>query len=214
MSRTFMRTVPTMDYESAAREQGYLAIGGIDEAGRGPLAGPVVAAAVILPPGYELRGLTDSKQISAQKREKLFEELTHDASVRCGVALATVEEIDRLNILRATHLAMARAAQMLQPKPDYCLIDGLPVEGFPIPSQAIVKGDAHCLSISAASILAKVTRDHIMLQLHDQFPQYGWDKNAGYGTRQHLSAINQYGITPHHRRSFAPVAQATLPLEF
>ena len=209
-----MPTHPDMQYEKNALAEGHSRVCGIDEAGRGPLAGPVVAAAVILPPDFELPGLTDSKQLSARKRESLFEQLMQSPDVLKGIAQATVEEIDRLNILRATHLAMARAAQSICPSPDFCLIDGLPVPGFPIDSRSIVKGDAHCLSIAAASVLAKVTRDRIMRELHEQFPQYGWDHNAGYGTAQHVRAIEKYGITPHHRRSFAPVAQATLPLGF
>ncbi len=209
-----MPTHPDMQYEKNALAEGHSRVCGIDEAGRGPLAGPVVAAAVILPPDFELPGLTDSKQLSVRKRESLFEQLMQSPDVLKGIAQATVEEIDRLNILRATHLAMARAAQSICPSPDFCLIDGLPVPGFPIDSRSVVKGDAHCLSIAAASVLAKVTRDRIMRELHEQFPQYGWDHNAGYGTAQHMRAIEKYGITPHHRRSFAPVAQATLPLEF
>ena len=209
-----MPTHPDMQYEKNALAEGHSRVCGIDEAGRGPLAGPVVAAAVILPPDFELPGLTDSKQLSVRKRESLFEQLMQSPDVLKGIAQATVEEIDRLNILRATHLAMARAAQSICPPPDFCLIDGLPVPGFPIDSRSVVKGDAHCLSIAAASVLAKVTRDRIMRELHEQFPQYGWDHNAGYGTAQHMRAIEKYGITPHHRRSFAPVAQATLPLEF
>ncbi len=209
-----MPTHPDMQYEKNALAEGHSRVCGIDEAGRGPLAGPVVAAAVILPPDFELPGLTDSKQLSARKRESLFEQLMQSPDVLKGIAQATVEEIERLNILRATHLAMARAAQSICPSPDFCLIDGLPVPGFPIDSRSIVKGDAHCLSIAAASVLAKVTRDRIMRELHEKFPQYGWDHNAGYGTAQHMRAIEKYGITPHHRRSFAPVAQATLPLEF
>ena len=209
-----MKENPTMQEEAAARAEGWLRVCGIDEAGRGPLAGPVVAAAVVLPVGYELPGLNDSKKLSAARREKLYASLMQDDAVSKSVAFATVEEIDRLNILRATHLAMRRAAEGLKPPPDFCLIDGLPVKGFPLPSRALVKGDARCLSIAAASVLAKVTRDHAMAELHRQFPHYGWERNAGYGTREHLSAIQHYGITPHHRRSFAPIAQAELPLEF
>lgn len=205
---------PDMAEEAAAMAEGYGLVCGIDEAGRGPLAGPVVAAAVLLPPGYELPGLNDSKKLTARRREALYEALMADESVQKCVAEATVEEIDRLNILRATHLAMARAAQGLQPKPDFCLIDGLPVPGFPLPSRALVKGDARSLSISAASILAKVTRDRYMTELDAQFPQYGFAKHAGYGTAAHLRAIEEYGITPHHRRSFGPVAQMALPLGF
>ena len=205
---------PDMSEEAAALAEGRRCVCGIDEAGRGPLAGPVVAAAVVLPPGYELPGLTDSKQLSAARREKLYTLLMQDATVHKSIATATVEEIDRLNILRATHLAMRRAAEGLQPPPDFCLIDGLPVPGFPLRSRSLVKGDARSLSIAAASVLAKVTRDHIMHELHEQHPQYGWRRNAGYGTREHLNALREHGITPHHRRSFAPVAQAELPLEF
>lgn len=205
---------PDMQEEAAAHAEGWRCVCGIDEAGRGPLAGPVVAAAVVLPMGYALPGLTDSKQLSAARREKLYTRLMQDPAVSKSIATASVEEIDRLNILRATHLAMRRAAEGLQPQPDFCLIDGLPVPGFPIRSRALVKGDARCLSIAAASVLAKVTRDRIMRELHEQYPHYGWQRNAGYGTREHMLALREYGITPHHRRSFAPVAQAELPLEF
>ena len=205
---------PDMQEEAAAAAAGYRCVCGIDEAGRGPLAGPVVAAAVVLPPGYELPGLTDSKQLSAKKREKLYEQLMQDAAVCKCVASASVAEIDRLNILRATHLAMRRAAEGLSPNPDFCLIDGLPVPGFCFASRALVKGDARCLSIAAASVLAKVTRDRIMQELHLEYPQYGWNRNAGYGTREHLTALREHGLTPHHRRSFAPVAQTELPLGF
>lgn len=207
-------TGPDMQEEMAAYAEGSHCVCGIDEAGRGPLAGPVMAAAVILPQGYELPGLNDSKKLTARKREELFAALMADARVLKCVAQADVEEIDKLNILRATHLAMARAAQGLPQQPDMCLIDGLPVPGFPLPSRSLVKGDARCLSIAAASILAKVSRDHYMQELARQYPQYGFDRHAGYGTRQHMQAIQQYGITPHHRRSFAPVAQMALPLEF
>lgn len=209
-----MKSTPTMQEENAAHAEGWLRVCGIDEAGRGPLAGPVVAAAVLLPAGYELPGLTDSKQLSAKARERLFDIIMQDPAVAKSIARAEVEEIDRLNILRATHLAMRRAAEQLQPRPDFCLIDGLPVRQFPLPHRALVKGDARSLSIAAASVLAKVTRDRIMQELHTQYPLYGWQRNAGYGTRAHLLAISQHGITPHHRRSFAPVAQAELPLEF
>ncbi len=208
--------VPTMEWEGRARAQGYARVCGIDEAGRGPLAGPVVAAAVILPEGYELPGLTDSKKLTACRREELYEALMADARVCSCVASASVEEIDRLNILRATHLAMRRAAEGLSASPaggvDFCLIDGLPVPDFPCASQNLVKGDARCLSISAASILAKVTRDRFMQELDAQYPAYGFARHAGYGTQQHLDAIARHGITPHHRRSFAPVAQAAVSL--
>lgn len=205
---------PDMSAEMAAHAAGYTTVCGIDEAGRGPLAGPVVAAAAVLPEGYELAGLNDSKKLTARQREKLYEALMADDRVQKSVAMASVEEIDELNILYATHLAMRRAAQGLLPLPDFCLIDGLAVPNFPIPSQNLVKGDARCLSIAAASILAKVTRDRYMVELDKEFPQYGFARHAGYGTAAHLQAIREHGITIHHRRSFAPVAQMELPLGF
>lgn len=203
---------PDMAEEQLALAEGYARVCGIDEAGRGPLAGPVVAAAVILPQGYELPGLNDSKKLTARKREALYEALMADDAVLKCISQATVEEIDELNILRATHLAMRRAAEGLPGGVDFCLIDGLPVPGFPLPSRSIVKGDARCLSIAAASILAKVWRDHYMQELHRQFPEYGFDRHAGYGTKAHMQAIRDHGATIHHRRTFAPVAQLELPL--
>lgn len=225
MKRTLKREIdgqkkdtPDLHFEQEAHAAGYHAVCGIDEAGRGPLAGPVVAAAVILPAGYELTGLTDSKQLSAKKREKLFATLMEDARVQKSIASATAAEIDELNILRATHLAMARAAQGLPAPADFALIDGLPVPNFPLPSQSIVKGDSRSLSIAAASILAKVTRDRLMAELDKQYPVYGFAKHAGYGTAAHLSALRTHGPCPEHRRSFAPVAallpQEELPLVF
>ena len=201
-----------MAEEQLALAEGYAHVCGIDEAGRGPLAGPVVAAAVILPQGYELPGLNDSKKLTAKKREALYEALMADDAVQKCIAQATVEEIDELNILRATHLAMRRAAEGLPGGVDFCLIDGLPVPGFPLPSRSIVKGDARCLSIAAASILAKVWRDHYMQDLHRQHPEYGFDRHAGYGTKAHMQALREHGVTIHHRRTFAPVTQLELPL--
>lgn len=214
MSRTPTPTSsPDMSEELAAQREGLARVCGIDEAGRGPLAGPVVAAAVILPPGYELLGLNDSKKLTTKKREQLFASLMADERVQKCIAQATVQEIDELNILRATHLAMRRAAEGLPGGVDFCLIDGLPVPGFPLPSRSLVKGDARCLSIAAASILAKVWRDHYMLELHREFPAYGFDRHAGYGTKAHMQAIREHGATIHHRRTFAPVAQLELPLD-
>ena len=213
MSRTPAPTTPPdMSEELAAHSEGYARVCGIDEAGRGPLAGPVVAAAVILPPGYSLPGLNDSKKLTAKKRGVLFTALMEDDAVQKCIAQATVQEIDELNILRATHLAMRRAAEGLPGGADFCLIDGLPVPGFPLPSRSIVKGDARCLSIAAASILAKVWRDHYMNELDRQFPAYGFARHAGYGTKAHMQAIHEHGITIHHRRTFAPVTQLELPL--
>ena len=202
-----------MEAESAAYAAGYTCVCGIDEAGRGPLAGPVMAAAVVLPPDFSLPGLNDSKQLTARRREALYAALMDDDRVKKCVAEASVEEIDRLNILRATHLAMRRAAEGLTVTADFALIDGLAVPGFPLPQRNIVRGDALCLSIAAASILAKVTRDRRMQELDALFPHYGFARNAGYGTKEHLLAIQNYGITPHHRRSFGPVAQMSLPLD-
>ncbi len=200
-----------MEEEDAARLAGCRFVAGVDEAGRGPLAGPVVAAAVVLPAGYVADGLNDSKQLTARRREKLFEVLMQDDAVLKGVALASVEEIDALNILRATHVAMSRAVAALPRPADFCLVDGLPVKGLPVPHRALVKGDAKCLSIAAASILAKVTRDRLMEELDREFPDYGFARHKGYGTKVHLDAIHRYGITVHHRRSFGPVAQMALP---
>lgn len=197
--------------ERAARAAGYACVCGIDEAGRGPLAGPVVAAAVVLPPGLALPGLNDSKKLTARRREALYTQLREDARVLIGVGLAAAAEIDRLNILRATHVAMARAVLSLPSTPDFCLIDGLPVPQFPLPQRALVKGDARCLSIAAASIVAKVTRDRLMQDLAQQYPGYGFEKHAGYGTAAHLAALRRLGPCPEHRRSFAPVAQLLLP---
>ena len=214
MSRTTTPTTPPdMAEETLARSEGFSRVCGIDEAGRGPLAGPVVAAAVILPQGYELPGLNDSKKLTARKREQLYTALMEDDCVLKSIAQATVAEIDELDILRATHLAMRRAAEGLPGGADFCLIDGLPVPGFPLPSRSLVKGDARCLSIAAASILAKVWRDHYMLELHREFPAYGFDRHAGYGTKAHMQAIQNHGVTIHHRRTFAPVAQLELPLD-
>jgi ribonuclease HII len=205
--------VPDLAHESALHARGLHRIAGVDEAGRGPLAGPVAAAAVILPQDFTLHGLDDSKKLSAAKREALFEKITTDPAICWSVALAESHEIDELNILRATHLAMRRAAESLPVTPDHCLIDGLPVKGFPFPYDAIVKGDSKSLSIAAASIIAKVTRDRIMKELDREFPQFGFAKHQGYGTKVHLEALRIHGPCRHHRRSFQPVAQLTLPLD-
>jgi ribonuclease HII len=182
---------------------GYFRVAGVDEAGRGPLAGPVVAAAVILRDGECPEGVGDSKALSPARREALYRRLVSTA--HWAVGIAAVEEIDRLNILNATQLAMRRALEALTPPADFALVDGLPVKGLPVPHRAIVRGDARCLSISAASIIAKVTRDRMMLDLHNQYPVYGFDRHKGYGTPQHLRALGEHGPCPSHRRSFAPV---------
>ena len=205
--------MPDLSLEIALHARGFCRIAGIDEAGRGPLAGPVAAAAVILPEGFTCPGLDDSKKISAPKRERLYERLTTDPAIHWTVATADREEIDRLNILRATHLAMRRAAEALRPAPEYCLIDGLPVRDFPFGHDGIVKGDGLSLSIAAASIIAKVTRDRIMRELDREFPQFGFAKHQGYGTKAHLEALRIHGPCCHHRRSFQPVAQLALPFD-
>jgi ribonuclease HII len=205
--------VPDLAFETALHTRGYQRIAGIDEAGRGPLAGPVTAAAVILPPGFSCPGLDDSKKISAAKRQTIYERLTGEPGLIWAVATASREEIDRINILRATHLAMRRAAEALRPLPDHCLIDGLPLRDFPFPYDAIIKGDGLSLSIAAASIIAKVTRDRLMAEIDREFPQFGFAKHQGYGTKAHLEALRNHGPCRHHRRSFQPVAQCTLPFD-
>ncbi|MDE2134046.1 MAG: ribonuclease HII [Alphaproteobacteria bacterium] len=185
-----------------ARIAGHVA--GVDEAGRGPLAGPVVAAAVIFQKRRIPKGLDDSKKLSAAVREDLYARIM-DKAIAVGVGEAGVDEIDLVNIRRATHLAMARAVRALVPAPAFALIDGNDAPALPCPCDTIVGGDAFSLSIAAASIIAKVTRDRTMAVLHELHPLYGWASNKGYGTPEHLLALERHGPTPHHRRSFAPV---------
>ncbi len=200
--------MPDLEYEECCWNRGVTEVVGIDEAGRGPLAGPVSAAAVILPTGFSHPWLNDSKQLSEKKREVLYQELLNVEGLRWGHSYAEVEEIDEINILKATHAAMARAVKDLGANSDcYCLIDGLPVPEFPFASEGIVKGDGKSLSISAASIIAKVKRDHLMIQYGEMFPEYGFERHKGYGTKAHLEALAQHGITKIHRRSFAPIAK-------
>jgi ribonuclease HII len=205
--------VPDLSREDTLRTRGLQWIAGVDEAGRGPLAGPVAAAAVILPAGFACPGLDDSKKTSPGKREHFYHQLTENPAVIWAVATATSGEIDQLNILRATHLAMRRAVESLGTQPQHCLIDGLPVRDFPYPHDAIVKGDGLSLSIAAASIIAKVTRDRLMRELDREFPQFGFARHQGYGTKEHLEALRIHGPCRHHRRSFQPVAQLALPLD-
>jgi len=196
--------IPDYSFEQAARGRGFLRIAGVDEVGRGPLAGPVTAAAVVLDPARIPEGLNDSKKLTKRARARLYEELMQVADV--SIAHASVEEIDRLNILRASHLAMMRALAGLKIPADYALIDGnmLPRD-LTLPAEAIIKGDAHSQSISAASIMAKTCRDCVMLSLAQQHPGYGWETNMGYGSKSHMMALQNLGVTPHHRRSFKPV---------
>lgn len=188
-------------YEKRAGEQGFSAVCGIDEAGRGPLAGPVCAAAVILPPDCDIPGLNDSKKLSEKKREALFP-VIQEKALAFGIGWATAEEIDRVNILQATFLAMARAVEALPAPADYALVDGNRMPPLPIPGETIVKGDATSASIAAASILAKVSRDRLLRQLDEEHPEYGFAKHKGYGTKAHYEAIRKYGLLPEHRRSF------------
>ncbi len=184
-------------------------VAGVDEAGRGPLAGPVVAAAVILDDIHPIAGLADSKKLSAARRERLYDEIRARA-LCCSIAEASVEEIDRLNILQATMLAMRRAVMGLRLKPAMVLVDGNRLPLLDVPAEAIIKGDALVPAISAASILAKVHRDRWCVQVHEEFPQYGFAGHKGYGTALHMQALREHGACLHHRRSFAPVAQNLL----
>ncbi len=190
-----------LEFEMYYREQGYQAICGVDEAGRGPLAGPVFAAAVILPEGLIIEGVTDSKKLTEKKREKLFDEIREQAIAYC-IASASVEEIETMNILQADLLAMKRAVEGLSVKADFAMIDGNQMPQLLIPAQTIVKGDSKSESIAAASILAKVSRDRLMLELAQQYPQYGFEKHKGYGTKAHREAILEYGPCEIHRLSF------------
>ena len=195
---------PDFSFERAAFARGLVYVAGTDEVGRGPLCGPVVAAAVRLDPGRIPDGLNDSKKLTAARREALCAEIRAVAEVSVGAA--DVAEIDRLNILHASHLAMCRAVAGLPRRPDHVLVDGNRIPpGLGIGAEAVVKGDARSLSIAAASIVAKVWRDRIMVDLAQQHPGYGWERNAGYPTKDHLEALRNLGVTPHHRRSFKPV---------
>ncbi|MGC3937845.1 ribonuclease HII [Roseobacter sp. EG26] len=195
---------PDFEMEQAAYASGKLRVAGVDEVGRGPLAGPVTAAAVVLDPACIPDGLNDSKQLTAKRRTHLAELLMQSADFSIGHA--SVEEIEQHNILRASHLAMQRAVAGLDVAPDHVLIDGSMVpRGMNISAQPVVKGDTRCLSISAASIVAKICRDKIMVDLAQQHPGYGWETNMGYGSKSHMSALQNLGPTPHHRRTFKPV---------
>ena len=196
--RIFM---PTYEFENAAMEAGYTVIAGTDEAGRGPLAGPVYAAAVILPQGLVIDGLNDSKKITEKKREKLFDVICKEA-ISYGIAYATPAEIDELNILNASQLAMRRAVAMLDPAPDMVLVDGNVARAFPMATQTVVKGDALSMSIAAASILAKVSRDRVMAELAKEYPQYQLEKHKGYPTPLHMNLVRELGPSPIHRKTF------------
>jgi ribonuclease HII len=200
-------------FEKRLRKEGYDCIAGIDEAGRGPLAGPVVAAAVVLPHRISLTGLNDSKQLPPPTREDFFARLTGNSRVLFGIGVASSAEIDTINILQATYLAMQRAVAALPIVPEHFLIDGWPVPCFSTRQTAIVDGDAKSLSIAAASVIAKVTRDRMMQTWHDRFPQYQFQTNKGYATPEHRELLRIHGPCEIHRRSFEPVAQMYLPLD-
>lgn len=204
---------PSMKHERELRAAGYLTVAGIDEVGRGPLAGPVCAAAAILPEKFRHKVLTDSKKLTEKQREEIYGELTADDRVVWNCVMIEVEEIDRINILQATWAAMRRAVDGLPVKAHAALIDGKPVRDFPIHHRALVGGDSLSFSIAAASVIAKVTRDRLMRELAMKHPEYGFDEHKGYGTPRHLEALRRHGPCPLHRRSFEPVAQAYLPLD-
>lgn len=189
------------EIENERRKKGYKYIAGVDEAGRGPLAGPVYAAAVILPEGMLIEGINDSKKLSEKKREELFDVICERASAYC-IAEVSHTRIDEINILNATFEAMNKAVNGLNIRPDYVLIDGNRIKGMEIPHETVVKGDAKSISIAAASILAKVSRDRVMYEMAKQYPLYGFDKHKGYGTKAHCDAILKYGACEIHRRSF------------
>jgi ribonuclease HII len=192
-------------FERSARNSGYACIAGLDEAGRGPLAGPVVAAAVVLPENLLISGLTDSKQVPEPEREKFFD-LIRSQAICFGIGIADERTIDNVNIYQATIIAMERALQALVPPPDYLLLDAITLPRILLPQKSLIKGDCRSHSIAAASILAKVTRDRMMLDLHQKFPRYHFHKHKGYGTKEHLQLLREHGPCEAHRRSFQPVA--------
>ena len=209
----------SFEFEQTLWQSGVTRVAGVDEAGRGPLAGPVVAAAAILPSRWaesglpaELAGLNDSKQLTESQREKYFHFITGCGEIEFGIAEADARLIDEINILQATHCAMNGALEKLNPLPPHALVDGRPVKTLRVPQTAIVKGDARSYSIAAASVLAKVTRDRLMLEFHAQFPEYSFHEHKGYGTAKHLAAIAKHGACAIHRKTFAPLKPKELKL--
>lgn len=199
------RLLSLIQYEQLARSKGFSAIAGVDEAGRGPLAGPVFACACIIPENLFFPGINDSKQLSPKKRAELFLQLTSNSHVIYGIGEASHFEIDQINIYQATIQAMLKAIKKLKMTPDYLLVDGMKLDCINISSEKIIEGDAKSQSVAAASIIAKETRDQRMNEFHEMWPHYGFDKHKGYGTRQHLEAIEKYGPCPIHRLSFKPL---------
>ncbi len=196
-----LRQEKMWEIEKSFKEKGYTYIAGVDEAGRGPLAGPVYAAAVILPDNAELTGINDSKKLTPKKREELFDKIT-EIAVSYSIFSVDEKEIDEINILNATHKAMNGAVNGLSKKPDYVIIDGNSIKGMETPHETVVKGDAKSISIAAASILAKVARDRYIDEMGKVYPEYGFEKHKGYGTKAHTDAILKYGVCPIHRRTF------------
>jgi ribonuclease HII len=197
-------------FEKDARKKGFKLVAGIDEVGRGPLAGPVVADACILPKGLFIEGVDDSKKLTPEKRESIFQELTNNKKIIFGIGIISPEEIDQINILQATIAAMLLAVANLALSPDYLLVDGLALPHPTIPCLKIIKGDTLSQSIAAASIIAKVTRDRMMIDYHEQWPEYGFDSHKGYGTQKHVDAIYQHGPCSIHRNSFEPIKSLDL----
>jgi len=193
------------EYEDNLKKQGIKYIAGVDEVGRGPLVGPVVTACVILPEGYTLDGLTDSKKLTPKKRDVYFDVIMRDA-LSVSIGMRDEKVIDDINIYEATKLAMYDAIKGSKIKPEHVLIDAMKLEDLNIPSTSIIKGDLKSITIAAASVIAKVTRDRMLIKLDQQYPEYGFKKNAGYGTKQHIEAIEKYGIIPEHRKTFKPVS--------
>ncbi|MGC6425905.1 MAG: ribonuclease HII [Akkermansiaceae bacterium] len=204
--------MPNWEFENRHLKAGLNPVVGVDEAGRGPLAGPVVVGAVILPEGFSHPQINDSKKLTEKARERIYDELVKVTDLQWAVSAVEAEEVDEVNVLKATHLGMARAVESLKVEPGMVLIDGLPVPNYPFPHEGIVKGDGKSLSIATASIFAKVTRDRIMREAAEKYPQYGFERHKGYGTKAHLGALREHGPCPLHRKSFAPVAQLSLPL--
>lgn len=196
--------IDNQKYEKELNKKGITLIAGVDEVGRGPLIGPVVAAAVILPPNFELPGLTDSKKLSEKKREEFYKIIKENA-ISIGVGIISEKRIDEINIYEATKEAMYEAINNLQPQPEHILIDAMPLT-LDIASTSIIKGDLLSISISAASVIAKVTRDHMLYEIDELYPMYDLKNNKGYGTKKHLEAIKEYGITKYHRLSYKPVS--------
>ena len=193
-------------YERELQERGVKLIAGVDEVGRGPLVGPVVTACVILPQNYELEGLTDSKKLSPKKRELFYDIIMRDA-ISVSIGMRDEKVIDDINIYEATKQAMYEAIEKAKVKPEHVLIDAMKLEKITIPSTSIIKGDLKSITIAAASVIAKVTRDRMLVELDKKYPEYGFKKNMGYGTKQHIEAIEKYGIIPEHRKTFSPVSK-------